>query len=55
MTDVEKRLMDLSIKSSRADWVRSTFITDDTEKIAAAANTDLIAATTEYAEQSEKV
>ncbi|HJX93467.1 MAG TPA: M2 family metallopeptidase [Pyrinomonadaceae bacterium] len=54
MTDVEKRLMDLSIKSSRADWVRSTFITDDTEKIAAAANTDLIAATTEYAEQSKK-
>ena len=54
MTDVEKRLMELSIKSSRADWVRSTFITDDTEKIAAAANTDLIAATTEYAEQSKK-
>jgi peptidyl-dipeptidase A len=54
MTDVEKRLMDLSIKSGRADWVRSTFITDDTEKIAAAANTDLIAATTEYAEQSKK-
>jgi len=54
MADVEKRLMDLSIKSGRADWVRSTFITDDTEQIAAAANTDLIAATTEYAEQSKK-
>jgi peptidyl-dipeptidase A len=54
MADVEKRLMDLSIKSGRADWVRSTFITDDTEKIAAAANTDLIAATTEYAEQAKK-
>ena len=54
MADVEKRLMDLSIKSGRADWVRSTFITDDTEKIAAAANTDLIAATTDYAEQAKK-
>lgn len=54
MTDVEKRLMDLSIKSGRADWVKSTYITDDTEKIAAAANTDLIAATTEFAEQSKR-
>ena len=54
MTDVEKRLMDLSIKSGRADWVKSTYITDDTEKLAADANTDLIAATTEFAEQSKR-
>ena len=54
MADVEKRLMELSIKSGRADWVRSTYITDDTEKIAADANTDLIAATTEFADQAKK-
>jgi peptidyl-dipeptidase A len=54
MTDVEKRLMELSIKSGRADWVKSTYITDDTEKIAADANTDLIAATTEFAEQVKR-
>jgi len=54
MADVEKRLMELSIKSSRADWVRSTYITDDTEKLAADANTDLIGATTEFAEQSKR-
>jgi peptidyl-dipeptidase A len=54
MANVEKRLMELSIKSSRADWVRSTYITDDTEKISAAANTDLIAATTEFAEEAKR-
>ena len=54
MTDVEKRLMELSIKSSRADWVRSTFITDDTESMAAEANDNLIAATTELAEQARR-
>jgi peptidyl-dipeptidase A len=54
MADVEKRLMELNIKSGRADWVRSTYITDDTEKIAADANTDLIAATTDFAEQAKR-
>jgi len=54
MADVEKRLMELSIKSGRTDWVRSTYITDDTEKISADANTDLIAATTEFAEQAKR-
>jgi peptidyl-dipeptidase A len=54
MADVEKRLKELSVKSGRADWVKSTYITDDTEKIAADANTDLIAATTEYAEQAKR-
>ena len=54
MDDVEKRLMALSIKSGRADWVKSTYITDDTEALAADANKDLIAATTEFAEQSKR-
>jgi peptidyl-dipeptidase A len=54
MDDVEKRLMELSIKSGRADWVKSTYITDDTEELAAEANKELIAATTEFAEQSKR-
>ena len=54
MDDVEKRLMALSINSGRADWVKSTYITDDTEALAADANKDLIAATTEFAEQSKR-
>jgi len=54
LADAEKRLLDLNIKAGRADWVKSTFITDDTETLAAEANENLIAATTELAEQSRK-
>jgi peptidyl-dipeptidase A len=54
LADAEKRLLDLNIKAGRADWVKSTYITDDTELIAADANESLIAATTELAEQSRK-
>jgi peptidyl-dipeptidase A len=43
--DAEKRLLDLNIKAGRADWVKSTFVTDDTEAIAADANDQVIAAT----------
>ncbi|MFN2531391.1 MAG: M2 family metallopeptidase [Pyrinomonadaceae bacterium] len=51
MDRAEKRLFDLNIKFARADWVKSTYITDDTEALSAAANTDLIAATTELADE----
>jgi len=54
ITDAEKRLFALAVKTNRADWVRSTFITDDTETLAAEANRDLIATTTELAEQSRR-
>src|SRR5262245_31663429 len=45
----EKRLLDLWIKSDRAAWVQSNFITDDTERMAAQAQKEVIAATTELA------
>jgi peptidyl-dipeptidase A len=54
VADAEKRLLDLNLKLSRADWVKSTFITDDTEALSAAANKDVIAATTELVEQSRR-
>jgi peptidyl-dipeptidase A len=54
LADAEKRLRDLNIKAGRADWVKSTFITDDTESLAADANDNLIAATTELAEQARR-
>ena len=54
ITDAEKRLLDLNIKAARADWVKSTFITDDTEALAAEANENVIAATTELAEQARR-
>jgi peptidyl-dipeptidase A len=52
--NAEKSLFDLTLKYSRADWVKSTFITDDTEALSADANNALIAATTELAEQSKR-
>jgi len=54
MADAEKRLLDLSVKYSHADWVKSTFITDDTETLSADANKEVIAATTELADQSRR-
>jgi peptidyl-dipeptidase A len=54
LTDSEKRLLDLAIKASQADWVKSTYVTDDTESLAAAANENLIGATTELAEQGRR-
>lgn len=54
IADAEKRLLALNIKFGRADWVKSTYITDDTEALSAQANTDLIAATTELAEQARR-
>ncbi len=50
----EARLLDLNTESSRADWVKSTYITDDTEILAAKANQRTIAATVELAKQSTR-
>ena len=52
--ETEKRLFDLNIKYARADWIKSTFITDDSEALSAEANKELIAATTELAEQARQ-
>src|SRR5688572_1250986 len=52
--EAEKRLLDLSIKSSRADWINSNFITPDTEALAADAKKEYIAAATELAEASRR-
>jgi peptidyl-dipeptidase A len=54
MADAEKRLFELNLKASRASWVQSNFITDDTEALSADANKDLIAATTELAEGARR-
>ncbi|MGB2868476.1 MAG: M2 family metallopeptidase [Bacteroidota bacterium] len=50
----EHRLMELWVKSSRASWVQSTFITDDTEALSADAQKDLTAATVELAKASTR-
>jgi peptidyl-dipeptidase A len=54
VAEAEKKLTDLAIKASRAEWVKSNFITDDTESLAADANEKYIAAVTELAEASRR-
>ena len=54
MRGAETRLNDLSVKASRASWVQSNFITDDTEIMSADANEALIGATTELAKQATR-
>ncbi len=50
----EARLLDLWIKAGRAQWVQDTFITDDTEILAAQADQNVKAATSELAEQARR-
>lgn len=50
----EHRLLELWVKSSRASWVQSTFITDDTEALSADAQKDLTATTVELAKASTR-
>jgi len=50
--DAEKALLQLWIEQSRADWIKSTYITDDSEILAAQAADRTIAATTKYAKDS---
>src|SRR5215207_5597609 len=47
--DAERRVSDPSLRSSRADWINATYITDDTEALSADAASELTAAITELA------
>jgi len=49
VNDTMKRL---GIEQGRAGWVQQTFITDDTEAIAARANQEFIDATARFAKES---
>ena len=48
----ETRLLDLTVESQKADWVYDTYITSDSELLAARAFSRLIGATAELARQS---
>src|ERR1017187_3235349 len=52
--DAEARLLPLSVEGQRADWVKSTYITDDTEALAAKADERLINATVDLAKKSTR-
>jgi peptidyl-dipeptidase A len=44
--DAEARLQEAGVKASRAVWVQETYITEDTEALAASANEEVLATTT---------
>jgi peptidyl-dipeptidase A len=50
----QAKLLELSTEEQHADWVKSTFITYDTEILAAKADQDQIAATMELAKESTR-
>ncbi len=52
--NAESRFLELSIKASRASWVQQNFITDDTEVIAADADQQFSALTTDLAKQAHR-
>ena len=54
MKKAEAQLSDLSVKLNRAEWVQENFITDDTEAIAADAQDQVTAVTTELVEQAKR-
>lgn len=54
ITEAETKLLDLANEAGRAQWVQSTYITQDTEALAAAANERLIAANVRYAKEAAK-
>src|SRR5664280_635274 len=52
--DAERKLMTLGIEAGRADWIKSTYITDDTEAVSAKIDERAIAATVDYAKQATR-
>ena len=52
--NAEAKLLALSVNASRADWVKATYITDDTEILAAQADERAIAAQVELAKQATR-
>ncbi len=51
---LEPKLMALNIDSGRADWIKSTYITGDTEDISAKLDQRAIDAQVDYAKQSTR-
>ena len=50
----EARLLDLQNEAGQAEWVKSTYITEDTETLAARANARSIQAAVDYAKQASR-
>ena len=52
--DAEQKLLVLQVEQNRADWIKDTYITDDTEEIAAKLDERAINATVDFAKQSTR-
>ncbi|MBV9503383.1 MAG: M2 family metallopeptidase, partial [Acidobacteriia bacterium] len=52
--DAEQKLLTLGVDAQRADWIKSTYITDDTEVVAARLDERVINATIEFAKQATR-
>jgi peptidyl-dipeptidase A len=52
--NAEKILLDLNVHSSRTNWVKSTYITDDTELLAAEADQKLISTQTSLVKDGQR-
>src|SRR5579885_338365 len=52
--DAEQKLLQLNIDSGRADWIKDTYITDDTEIVAAKLDERAINATVRYAKEATR-
>ncbi len=52
--EADRRLLELTIDSQRAQWVQATYITEDTQILAAQANERLTAATIDFAKQAAR-
>jgi len=55
LQDVEKELLECAMEASQADWVHATYITDDTEAIAARANARLMRVSLRLAKESTRL
>ncbi|HEX6904793.1 MAG TPA: M2 family metallopeptidase [Thermoanaerobaculia bacterium] len=54
LEEAQKRLLDLSVEAGRAQWVQSTYITEDTQILAAARNEVALTAGIEYAKAATR-
>src|SRR3954447_26575398 len=54
INDAEQKLLLLGIDAARADWIKSTYIIDDSEAIAAKLDEKAISAAVAYAKQATR-
>src|SRR6476620_7940737 len=52
--EAEQRLLTLGVDAARADWVKSTYIIDDSEAVASILDERSINATVDYAKKSTR-